>query len=268
MSLRLAAVPAVLGAAAVLLLVPGHVRVGADGSSQVRVAVRALRFPMVAPALVTAALLVGVRGVHLGLVLVAGLAAVCVLKLVAGARQARDAALRRQRVVNYCEALAGELRAGQPVAHAVERSVEVWPETHLVVAAVRIGADVPAALRRLAALPGAGGVARLAAAWELCSATGSGLAFAVEQVLETARVEQATARLVQGELASARATARLVIALPVVVLLAAEGIGARPWHFLLSTVAGVSCLGVGVALALTGLWWIDRIGAAAAEGGR
>jgi tight adherence protein B len=154
------------------------------------------------------------------------------------------------------------------VVRAVERSAEVWPDTLPVVAAVRIGADVPTALRRLAMQPGAGGVARLAGAWELCSATGAGLAFAVEQVLHTARAEQATARLVQGELASARATARLVTALPVFVLVAAQGIGARPWQFLLDTGAGVACLGVGVVLALIGLGWIDRIAVVAAAGGR
>jgi tight adherence protein B len=144
----------------------------------------------------------------------------------------------------------------------------VAPETEPAVAAAKLGADVPAALRRLAVSPGARGLERLAGAWQICAVTGSGLAFAVEQVLETARGEQAVARLVEAELASARATARLVTALPVVVLLAAQGIGAEPWHFLLSTSAGVACLAGAVALAIAGLGWIDRIALAAVEGGR
>ena len=174
--------------------------------------------------------------------------------------------MRRRTVIDYCEALVGELRAGQPVLRAVERSVEVWPESEPVAAAAALGADVPEALRRLGRLPGASGVTRLAGAWEICAATGAGLAFAAEQVLATARAEEATDRLVQAELASARATARLVTLLPLVVLVAAQGIGARPWAFLLSTVPGVGCLCAGVALALTGLWWIDRIAANAVGG--
>jgi tight adherence protein B len=109
-------------------------------------------------------------------------------------------------------------------------------------------------------------VRRLAAAWEICLGTGAGLAFAVEQVLATARAEEATDRLVRAELASARATARLVAVLPLVVLVAAQGIGADPWGFLLSTTTGVVCLAGGVALALVGLGWIDRIAATAAAG--
>jgi tight adherence protein B len=120
-------------------------------------------------------------------------------------------------------------------------------------------------MRRLAELPGASAVHRLAGAWEISASTGSGLVLAVEQVLSTARAEEATARLVRAELASARATARLVTGLPVVVLLAAQGIGARPWHFLLDTPAGVACLGAGVVLSLLGLTWIDRIAAGSVE---
>jgi tight adherence protein B len=207
-----------------------------------------------------------VAGVNPVLLVVLVTAAGGVLRLMAGAHRARAAANRRQLVVDYCEALLGELLAGQPARRALERSGLVWPETEPVVAAASLGADVPAAFRRLADAPGADGLLRLAGAWQLSAATGSGLAFAVEQILETARVRQATDRLVQAELASARATARLVTLLPVVVLVAAQGVGARPWMFLFDTGAGVGCLAGGVALSLLGLWWIDRIAAAAVSG--
>ena len=258
---------AALAAVSAALMLPGLPRLPArrPSSSALRLL---LPFALLAAPLVMVTVGSGLRPAHVGLAAVAILATVGGLHLVAGAGQAREAGIRRQQVVDYCEALSGELRAGQPVVRAVQRAVTAWPETESVVAAVRIGADVPMALRRLGASPGTAGVTRLAEAWELCAATGTGLAFAVEQVLETARSEQATARLVQGELASARATARLVTALPVVVLLAAEGIGSRPWWFLFSTVPGVTCLGFGVALALLGLRWIDRIATAATAGGR
>lgn len=210
----------------------------------------------------------GLEGRHLFLVVVVAAGVLAVLRAVGAARQERAAQGRRQQVVDYCEALAGELRAGQPVARAVERSVEAWPEAESVAAAARLGASVPKALRRLSTLAGAGTVRRMAGAWEISASTGSGLVVAVEQVLATARADEATARLVRAELASARATARLVTALPVVVLLAAQGAGARPWHFLLDTAAGVACLAAGLTLSFAGLAWIDRIAAASVEEGR
>jgi tight adherence protein B len=179
----------------------------------------------------------------------------------------REAAVRRQRVVDFAEALCGELAAGQPVATAVDRAVVVWPDAASVARAARLGADVPDALRELARSPGAEGVARLAAAWQLSASSGAGLAQASRRVLETARSRQATERLVRSEVASARATARLVCGLPVVVLLAAQGAGARPWWFLTAHPAGLVCLAAGLALSLTGLAWIDRIAASAVDGG-
>jgi tight adherence protein B len=213
------------------------------------------------------ALASGLRGVHLVVGLVCVGATVGALRLLQRAASARAAATRRQSVIDLCEALVGELQAGQPLVRAVERAAVVWPESEGVAASAALGADVPEALRRLAQLPGAAGLGRLAAAWDICAATGGGLAFAAEQVLHTARAEVASDRRVEAELASARATARLVAMLPVVVLVAADGIGARPWQFLLSTGVGVTCLGVGVVLGLSGLWWIERIAASASEGG-
>lgn len=208
----------------------------------------------------------GLRGVHLALALVLIAGGGALARLLARGRAERAAAVRRRLVVDYAEALAGELRAGQPVLTALERASSSWPDSAAVVAAATLDADVPEALRRLGAAPGGAALRRLAAAWELCAVTGAGLAFAVEQVVETARVEQRTTSMVQGELASARATARLVATLPVVVLVAAQGMGARSWEFLLSTPAGVGCLALGLGLALVGTWWIDRIAAAAVEG--
>ena len=92
--------------------------------------------------------------------------------------------------------------------------------------------------------------------------TGSGLATSLSQVATTSRARQSTRRVVQGELASAQATARLVAVLPVASLAMSAGIGADPWHFLFETPAGVACLGLGVAFAFAGLAWIDRIAVA------
>jgi tight adherence protein B len=195
----------------------------------------------VALAGVAAVLLVLLDGTRLalGLVLLGGTTAA--VSLVRRARVSARATARRSAVVEVCEALVGELRAGQPNVASLEH--------------------VPAALRRLARAPGAEGLAELASAWQVSERSGAGLAAALSQVARTARARQATRLLVQGELASAQATARLVAILPVGSLAMSAGIGGDPWHFLLATPVGVACLGGGVLCAFAGLLWIDRIAA-------
>lgn len=204
-------------------------------------------------------LLITVDGLRLVLGLIALASGYAGLLLVRRGQRARSAERRQVRVVEVCEALVGELRAGQPLVRSLEHCGEVWPDFEPVVAAGRLGADVPSALRRLAARPGAGGLREVAAAWQVSQASGAGLASALSQVADTARQRQGTRHLVHGELASAQATARLVALLPLAALAMSSGIGGDPWHFLFGTAAGLACLGVGAAFAFAGLLWIDRI---------
>jgi tight adherence protein B len=196
----------------------------------------------------------------LGLILLA--AAAGAGRLAGRARGRRTAARRQERVVEACELLAAELRSGQPPVLAVEHCVEAWPELAPVATAARLGADVPTALRRVAAIPGAEGLREVAAAWQVSHGSGAGLSVALGQVAVSARETQATRRVVAGELASAQATARMVAALPLVTLVMGAGIGGDPWSFLLRTPAGLGALAAGLALALLGLAWIERIAAA------
>lgn len=200
----------------------------------------------------------------LGLIVLGCAAAVA--QLVARSRATRAQLRTRRRVVEAGEALVGELRAGQPPVAALAHTVEVWPALAVVAGAARLGADVPAALHRLAGRPGAEGLHDLAAAWRLSERSGAGLTASLTQVVETARSGLATAQLVRAELSSAQATARLVAALPLVTLSMAAGTGADPWGFLTGRPAGLVCLGAAAALVLTGLWWIDRIAAAVRHG--
>jgi len=198
-------------------------------------------------------------GRRLGLAVVAAGTAYAVVLLVRRGRAAKAADVRRALVVEICEALVGELRAGQPFVSALDRCRDLWPALDPIVAAARLGADVPAALRRLAEVPGAEGLTEVAAAWQVSHDTGSGLASALGRVAASARARQRTQELVRGELASAQATARLVAGLPLVSLAMSTGIGGHPWHFLLATAPGLVCLGLGVGFAFAGLLWIDHI---------
>jgi tight adherence protein B len=213
--------------------------------------------PVVVVSVVVAAALV----VDVPLLLIPTTALLTWAGLTALARSRRDAQslARRTAVVDACEAMLGELVAGQPPTQALARAGEAWPELAPAAGAARLGADVPAALRALAVRPGAGALERLAGAWQLCAGTGSGLAAALEQVVATLRAEHEVVLAVRAELAAARATARLLAVLPLVVLVAAHGIGGSPWQFLLATVPGQICLGVGVTLGVAGVTWLERI---------
>ena len=79
----------------------------------------------------------------------------------------------------------------------------------------RLGADVPAALRRLARRPGPRGCGRSPRPGRCRSGPAPGSPPRSPRSPRTARARQATRHLVHGELASAQATARLVAVLPV-----------------------------------------------------
>jgi tight adherence protein B len=164
-------------------------------------------------------------------------------------------------VLECCDLLASELAAGQAPGSALARAAETWPVLAPVWQSHAYGGDVPSALRRAGTEPGAEGLELVAAAWHVSHRTGQGLADALARVAQALREARATDRVVRGELASARATARLVAALPVVALMIGSGSGGDPVGFLLGTPMGIACLAGGLGLGLAGLAWIERIAA-------
>jgi tight adherence protein B len=162
-------------------------------------------------------------------------------------------------MVEVCDLLASELSSGRPPGAALDEAAVAWEALRPVSDACRLGGDVPTALRDLARTPGADGLRLLAGAWAVSHRTGAGLADSTRRVADAVRLDQATRRVVAGELSSARATSKLVAGLPLMALFMGSGAGADPWSFLLRTPYGLACLGGGLAIGFLGLWWIELI---------
>jgi tight adherence protein B len=200
-----------------------------------------------------------ITGSRAVLAAIAAVAGASVLGLVRRQRLARKEADAADRVVEMTDLLVAELAAGLPPGQALAHAAESWPDLLPVVEADRLGADVPEALRTLAALPGRHDLRLVGAAWEVALRTGGGLAEPLARIAAGIRANRVTARIVGSELASARATARLVAVLPGAALLMGTSDDARPVAFLLTEPWGLACLASGLACGLAGLWWIEAI---------
>ncbi len=190
---------------------------------------------------------------------VAGCVVLASVRMIARHRAERTAAVVRARVVDLCDGLQAELAAGQTATTALERAAAEWPVLLPVTRSALSGGDVPTAMRDLATRPGAGDLRIVAAAWQVAHRTGHGLADALARVGQELRDAEQTRRVVSGELASARATARLVACLPLVALLMGSGAGADPWAFLVGHPLGLACLAGGVGCGIAGLAWIEAL---------
>ncbi|WP_280727447.1 type II secretion system F family protein [Kitasatospora sp. MAA4] len=173
-------------------------------------------------------------------------------------------------ITELCAALAGELRSGATPDQALDSIAgrgrssggldsRLGEEAVVRLAAGRYGADVPAAFRWLAQLPGGGGAAAIAACWQVTADSGTGLATGLDRVAEALRAERALEDEIRGELAGPRTTAGLLAALPVFGLLLGGALGAHPVTILLHTPLGLGCLSAGAVLEAVGLVWTARI---------
>jgi tight adherence protein B len=163
-------------------------------------------------------------------------------------------------VIELCSGLAAELRAGTPPSRAMHRvTAEVPGCADAAGAEAQLGGDVAAALRGLAERPGAAGLRQLAACWELSRRTGAPLAPMCEGVASSLRTDEAVRAEVTAQLASARASARLMGALPLLALLFGSAVGADPLGFLIGTSYGLACLVAGGLLTALGVVWVERL---------
>jgi tight adherence protein B len=176
----------------------------------------------------------------------------------------RAAVARRVEVIELCQALCAELLAGSTPRDALARAGRaIETPSALELASLASIDDLPAALRAAAKQPGAEALASVAACWQVAEHQGGGLAPALRRLTDSLRAEEALRREIASQLAGARATARLLAGLPALGLLLGSGLGGRPVDILLHTPQGVACLVAGVSLQVAGVWWVDRIAAAA-----
>jgi len=213
----------------------------------------------VMPTCVALALTAAITPSRLVPVVVLSAAGAGVLVLRSRRRAEREARERSGRVLEVCLQLASELAAGLPPGRALVAAAGTWPELGPVLTAHRLGGSVPDALRAVALLPGAADLRLLAAAWQVAHRSGAGLADALDGVAVALRDRQSMRRVVLSELSSARATARLMVALPAMTLLMGSGLGGDPVGFLLATASGWACLAAGLTLGLAGLAWIEGL---------
>lgn len=158
-------------------------------------------------------------------------------------------------------ALAAELRAGSTPAKALENSAgdpSCWPRA---VVAGHFGEPIDVGLqrdaqenpdhRRL--------LLQLAACWKVGAAHGSGLAATVERLALSARMQHELQSTLRGELATSRATTRLLALLPVLGVAMGYLLGADPIGWFLGSTVGLVLLLTAVALTGLGVWWTRRI---------
>lgn len=195
----------------------------------------------------------------------AGVAVVYVVvrRLATGWKVRRQRRSRQLAVIDVCDALSAEFRAGLPAVQAIERSFDAHRGWRSIVAAARLGGDVPEAMRRMAGEPGADGLRAVAAGWEVAHHSGAALAAVLDRVAIGLRSDEEARSEVIASLGPPRATAKMLAVLPVFGLALGSSMGARPVGFLFSTGVGAACLTSGLVLASLGIFWVERLAASA-----
>ncbi|MGW2364856.1 type II secretion system F family protein [Streptomyces sp. NPDC001667] len=194
--------------------------------------------------------------------LLAAVAAVPLARRWLGARRAREECERREAaVIEFCGAVAGELRAGRQPFEVLSAAGagELGSDWAVVPAAARFGGDVPEALRTVGRLPGAEGLRGVAACWKVAVDGGAGLAAGLERVAGALSAERDQREELRAQLAGTRSTAVMLAVLPVMALLMGSALGAAPLRVLLHTPVGLGCLCLGGLLEGAGLAWTGRI---------
>ncbi|PSL05415.1 tight adherence protein B [Haloactinopolyspora alba] len=199
-----------------------------------------------------------------GGVVMGAVAAPCTAVWWSRRQRARARHRRETDVDEACLALAGELGAGMAAGSALASVAEDWPELFAAASGrAAVGDDPVPALRTAARLPGAEALSAVAAAWEVAERSGAGPATVLQAVSESLRSLNAVRREAEAQLASVRATTRLMAALPLLTVVVFSGGDGATVDFLTRHPYGLACLvTAGVFIAL-GVVWVERAARAA-----
>jgi tight adherence protein B len=182
-----------------------------------------------------------------------------VARLVAQYRQRRSARRARADVAHACTVLASYLRVGQVPSAALAIAAadcDVLHEGHQV---HTLGGDVVQVWREQAQGVGQSGLLELARAWQVSVETGAPMSATLDQVATSLSADQELSRVVNSELAAARATSKVMAALPPCGIGIGYLLGGDPARWLLSGPAGWACLLAGLLLACAGVLWIEAL---------
>ena len=210
--------------------------------------------------------LLGLRAA--GWVVAGGVVAGTALWVLARMREDRRHAAEKVGTARATRTLALLLQAGAIPTHALENAASDCPILASAALTGRLGGDIAAALDEAGRVPGRQGLGRAAAAWRVSELTGAPVAAVLTRVAENLRKERHLAGVVAAELATARASGRIMALLPFVAVAVGMLVGADPLSFLFGSWAGQVMFVAGTVLAAIGVVWTERIARPGARGRR
>lgn len=174
-------------------------------------------------------------------------------------RRSAKIAARRRAAAEVVLALSAELATGLPLETALRRAGDGFDFMARSVGAVRVGGDVPAALRADAEEFDLVVLTALAAVWQVSAGSGAGLSDAAYRLGAAALQRERLRRDLASQMAGPKATARVLALLPLIGLILGSGLGGSPFAWLLGTPVGWGVLVVGIGLEVIGVLWVRRL---------
>jgi tight adherence protein B len=201
--------------------------------------------------------LANVRGAVL--VCASFVAGATVARLITQYRRRRSALRARADVAQACTVLASYLRVGQVPSAALAIAAADCQVLRVGHQAATLGGDVVTVWRQQSRRAGHSGLLELARAWQVSTETGAPMSATLDQVAASLAADQALMRVIDSELATARATSKVMAALPACGVGIGYLLGGDPGRWLLAGPSGWACLVVGVLLACAGVLWIEAL---------
>jgi tight adherence protein B len=181
------------------------------------------------------------------------------VRLIMQYRRRRSALRAEAAVAQACTVLASYLRVGQVPAAALAIAAADCGVLRQADHARILGGDVVDVWRQQSRRPGHAGLRELARAWQISNDTGAPMSATLDQVAASLAADQALTRVVNSELAAARATGKVMAALPACGIGIGYLLGGDPARWLLAGPVGWACLLLGVLLACAGVLWIEAL---------